>query len=431
MSRGAKAAFNLFLRSAQARSLSTAARTYAPVALRQAAKTRPNHALTVASRFLPHVASMSSNAALTHTTNSKASLKAASILLSLAAGIGYAMKLINDATTPPKETPVIMPPIDLSRYTDKNRLIVDLDEFEIVGDKPKGHLSGKMLKHKETGEIYYMKGATSLDALVKEVLFAETMRFIEPKQPKGLLLQDRQPDGQAVFYTLSQVHPGSIDLEDFVEQELYKGDKPLLGMERAIAIDMLFGKQSDMKLQNYVAIPLKAGDTYHGEVVEQDAWGAVCIDHEIALTGIKILTRNKSQTYDDFKAFSNMGCLIRDRVEGNEPNPGQVAPPKLAGDPRVKEFLETALDTDNYDKIDRIYLQLAGEATAFPVLEGMVAILCEHHKHNGNLPHEAHREHLELLRGIQDNACEYVARHGLGVENTDEATSTPTPSPSM
>lgn len=425
MSRGPRVAFNLF-RAARQSMVSRLPSTTAP-ARRLAAdvSTRNSTALAPANLLLPAAAVV---ATAPHGPKSS-NFKLAATLLSLTAAAGYAFSLSAKATTPAKETIIKLPAIDLSEYNDERRLIVDSGEFEIIGRKPKGHLSGKMLKHKATGDIYYMKGATSFENLVKEVLFAETMRMIEPKQPKGLLLQDTQPTGQAVFYTLSQVHPGSVDLEDFVEQELYKDDKPLLGMKTAIMMDLLFGKQSDMKLQNYVAIPLSKGDTFHGQVVDQDSWGVVCIDHEIALTGIRFLTRNKSQTRDELDDFIeiHLQCLIRDYSEGSEPNPGQVAPPKLANDPRVSEFLDIALTTDDRD-VDGVYARLAGENTAFPMLESMVAILCQHHKNHGIMSHEDHRHHLETLRSIQDKACRYVNKHGL--EPNEEAPAiTASPSP--
>lgn len=415
MSRSPRVAFNLFRAAKQ-----MASRSSAP-ARRLAADASTRNSAARANLLLP--------AAATTSGKSKSSnVKLAATLLSLSAATAYAVSLAAKETTPPEETVIELPSIDLSKYNDERRLIVNLDEFDIIGEKPKGHLSGKMLKHKATGDIYYMKGATSFENLVKEVLFAETMRMIEPKQPKGLLLQDIQPTGQAVFYTLSQVHPGSIDLEDFVEQELYKGDKPLLGMKTAIMIDLLFGKQSDMKLQNYVAIPLSKGDTFHGQSVDQDSWGVVCIDHEIALTGVPILTRNQSQTRDELGIpESYLQCLIRDYSEGRESNPGQVAPPKLANDPRVGEFLDKALTIDDRD-VDGIYTRLAGESTAFPMLESMVAILCQHHKNHGIMSHKDHRHHLETLRNIQDKACRYVNKHGL--EPNDEAPAiTASPSP--
>lgn len=152
--------------------------------------------------------------------------------------------------------------------------IRNVDDF-IQGRRPiHGSLESHLVTDKKTGEQFIKKGAHSADTLKKEFMYSRFLHAAFPdSQPQSYFAQEKLGDDEARFYTLSQVFPNSMDMEEFIRQTDWKeiiANKKVLFLDRALALDGLLAKQQDTKYANLVIREL----TTHYEIIS--------IDHEFA-----------------------------------------------------------------------------------------------------------------------------------------------------
>lgn len=250
-------------------------------------------------------------------------------------GFGFSSLLYADYQYK-RERPIIFSHDNLPLNTN---LIWSDSEFIVVAKKPKGDLSGAILKHKKTGNLYVMKGAQSFNHLKKEYDIANFLADLFPNvQPESLIMQKKLEDGNVQLYSLSRKFDHTMDLECFLRQPNWEkklAQKPMLGFEVALAIDFMLAKQQDMKLANYVVIEKK------------DHFRVVSIDHEYANQG------HLAQTILSFPTQEFLETLLQSindfRPQDEMNNAG------LAGDPRVKTFFNHIYPTLDPEKIIDLY----------------------------------------------------------------------------
>lgn len=201
-------------------------------------------------------------------------------------------------------------------------LIVSSEEFEYVKEKNKGELDGNYVRHKKDGKLYLKKGAQSKHMLVAEFLISDFLNMVREEQPKCLILQEKQADGSAEFFTLSEIHDNTMDLEDFIKLTNWRENlkkKPLVGFEIAIASDLMFSKEKDMKYANYLVTETA------------DAYVVTAIDHEFSGDGF---FAKQVFSYD----IAEISKYIIDLYPANDFNRSE-----MAGDIRGIEFMEFVL----------------------------------------------------------------------------------------
>lgn len=239
----------------------------------------------------------------------------------------------------PRERLILQPSIDLKKNP-HHGYIVDQNDFEYVGPKPAGELSGFLVKHTKTGKVYLMKGASSKRTLIEEFLISTFLQKMRPgEQPSSLIMEHKLPGGQARLFTLSEIMPNSMDLKMFVMDANYKSklaSKPLIGFELALAGDLLFQKQADMKFSNYIVIETN------------DAFIVASIDHEMTGSGIKakrILTNNLHELIRPLRDIDTL-------TESDDPQ--QYAAATTAG-----EFTTYAMQYMDPHKVEEFYEKVA------------------------------------------------------------------------
>jgi hypothetical protein len=140
------------------------------------------------------------------------------------------------------------------------------------------------------------------------------------EQPKSFILEERQEDGTVRFYTLSQILKNTMDLEDFITRVDWKEklkQKPLVGLEVALAGDLMFAKQRDMKYANFLVTET------------EKAFVVTSIDHEFAGDGCLA-----SQIY-----VSEPAAIVQYIRDLDAPDVSYNSG-TLAGDPRAYDFIE-------------------------------------------------------------------------------------------
>lgn len=177
----------------------------------------------------------------------------------------------------PREREILQHRIDLE-HNPHHGYIVNSNDFEFVAPKPTGELSGSIVKNKNTGKLYLKKGAKTKDALVREFLISNFLALVRPgEQPPSLIMQEVHSDGQAQLYTLSEIFPHSMDIQQFILTHSNYADlfklKPLVGFDAALASDHIFAEQSDLKFANLIIIE------------KEDAYVVATIDHEMSGKG--------------------------------------------------------------------------------------------------------------------------------------------------
>lgn len=218
-------------------------------------------------------------------------------------------------------------------------VIVDAENYQYVGPKPAGELSGSVVQDKKTGMQYLLKGAKSKDALIKEFLISDFLAAVRPdEQPPSLIMEERHLDGNARFYTLSRMYPNSMDLSQFVSEgnvaeKLAK--KPMIGFEVALASDFMFAKQADIKLANLIVIE------------KEHAYVVATIDHEMSGEGFHA---KREFTTDIDKLISG----IRD-VNGSMDGEN---PMDLIDTEAAKEFVKIAKQFMRVENIEEFYRKI-------------------------------------------------------------------------
>ncbi len=230
-------------------------------------------------------------------------------------------------------------PMDL-KSNNHHGYIVDAKDFIVTGTKIKGELSGCVVEDSKTGSRYLKKGARSLNALIKEFLISNFLYMLRPEeQPNSLLMEEIQPDGSARFYTLSRISPNSMDLEDFISRTNWRENlskKPLLGFEVAMAADLLFAKQQDMKFANYIVIE------------KENCYIVACIDHEKSGQSVVHKTTFVDNIDEDF-----LSHIVDLNDKGQEYRVG------LYNNPDAREFIKVAQKFMKMENIQEFYKQVA------------------------------------------------------------------------
>ena len=115
-----------------------------------------------------------------------------------------------------REIPITGCYVDLTK-NDHNGLILSNKKFKKVGEKVKGELSGAVLQNIDSNKNFLEKGAMNHASLIVEVVIADFLNMVRPgEQPASLIMEEMQDSGIARFFTLSEIYPDSMDLEDFV-----------------------------------------------------------------------------------------------------------------------------------------------------------------------------------------------------------------------
>jgi hypothetical protein len=232
-----------------------------------------------------------------------------------------------------------------------------MKDFEVVkrsgsSENCNGSLNASLLKNKQSGKLYLKKGAKSRDALIREVAVSRALAILRPGiQPQSLLMQEVQSDGSVRFYTLSEISPNSMDLEDFAKQgncaeKLAK--KPMEGLEVALAIDALFSKQSDTKLANLILIE------------KEDRYVVASIDHEQACSTM-------FSRYNQEVATKDLDRLVGYLRDLHAPEDG-VPKVGMMGDPRAVNFVKTARKQMRSESVVEFYKAFA-EADFSPLVD--------------------------------------------------------------
>jgi hypothetical protein len=156
-------------------------------------------------------------------------------------------------------------------------------------------------------------------------------------QPQSLIMEEKHLDGNARLYTLSEIYSNSMDLKAFISQPDYAqkiAAKPIRGFEVALASDLLFAKQADMKLANYVIIE------------RDDAFYVVSIDHEMTGKGVHA----KRMFVDNIQSLFAHVRDINNLISVNDDDPEE-----FANSENAREFMHLAMAHMKYENIQEFY----------------------------------------------------------------------------
>ena len=113
-------------------------------------------------------------------------------------------------------------------------------------------------------------------SLIVEVVIADFLNMVRPgEQPASLIMEEMQDSGIARFFTLSEIYPDSMDLEDFVLNKNWREEfsrVPVVGLGESIAAKLAFG--TEIKLANLLITKVKNAEGQERYVIS-------AIDHEI------------------------------------------------------------------------------------------------------------------------------------------------------
>lgn len=228
------------------------------------------------------------------------------------------------------EVPIMGDYIDLTKH-EHLVCIVNADKFTKVGDKPKGHLSGSVVLNNESKTSYVQKGAQSPHALLYEFVISHFLSKLRPhEQPQALILQEKQKKGNARYYTLSEILPETMDLEDFVTRCNWKevlSTGKLVGFEEALASVLMFAN-SDIKLANLLVT--RKTDMNGGTI-----YVVTAIDHELSGNGI---CSKPIFLFDSLKMI--------DSIRDFQPYHEDWNPVAHAGSPVVMEFRQYIINNN-------------------------------------------------------------------------------------
>lgn len=270
--------------------------------------------------------------------------------------VGYVMY---EAYFKPREVEVYAKALELD---DSIATATSPEKFSMPAEESKadrGSLDNKIITHRASGDTFLMKGASSRFDLVKEYFISNALNMMRAGQPKALLLQDRsQGDsaGTARFYSLSHMQPNTMDLQKFIENggiDKIK-EKPLIGLEVALASIGLFANQQDCKYANLIVREF------------DDRFEVYAIDHEKAF--VRFISHNHRELTTD---FDQLGGYIRDM----HPKGCELPPLGMIDDPRAAAFLEAAKTTMDAERIVDFYRAAASTdlAPLFSELEAIAA----------------------------------------------------------
>ncbi len=300
-----------------------------------------------------------------------------------------AIALLDHYSNPPREVEILHAPIEIKSQGSK-KYIVNGGDYSYVAPKPKGDLSGAIVQDKE-GRRYLKKGAPHLNGLLQEFFISNLLHMARPEaQPEALILQEILPDGKARFFTLSRIYENSMDLEEFIRLGGWKeklAQKPLIGMEVALAADNIMAKQKDTKLANILITETENG------------FQVGTIDHECAGASMWSFINRVRFTLN----LDELSACVRDLYPPSEHNKSG-----LAGDPRAKEFMLEAKKFMKEDNVLAFYTRL----TEVPIVECM-ALLAAVYQGDGLLPAIEMHQYFSQLEEFQALTREFLLNHEL------------------
>lgn len=281
----------------------------------------------------------------------------------------------------PRESEILQPSIDLKKDSHHGH-IVDSTDYECIGPKPSGELSGCVMRHRTSNKTYLMKGAKSKDTLVKEFIISNFLAMLHPGvQPQSLIMEEKHLDGNARLYTLSEIYPNSMDLKAFISQPDYAqkiAEKPIRGFEVALASDLLFAKQADMKFANYVIIE------------RDDAFFVVSIDHEMTGKGVHA----KRMFVDDIQSLFSHVRDTNNLISVNDNDPEE-----FANSENAREFMHLAMAHMKYENIQEFY-NIVAQAN----INEMEQLIQDIDTQDGIITLAEGQKYLGELRGVVDAA---------------------------
>ncbi len=122
--------------------------------------------------------------------------------------------------------------------------------------------------------LYLQKSAKNKGLLLREVMIGQLLHLIAPnRQPKSMFYEKRLSSEKSQYYSLSEIAPHSVDLEDFLAHEDWKKKlekKPLLDLDTTLLTYTLIASQQDCKFANIILIE------------HEDHYEAAVIDHELS-----------------------------------------------------------------------------------------------------------------------------------------------------
>lgn len=310
---------------------------------------------------------------------------------SMFAGTGY---MLYNYGMKEREIPIIGSYVDLTK-DDHCGLIVSGKKFRTIGDKVKqlkGDLSGSIVENLENHCVYLKKGAIDHLNLIEELIIADFLNMLRPnEQPRGLIIEEMQESGQARFYTLSEMQPNSMDLEDFLLKVKWKEELEkvrMIGLGEALAAKMAFG--TELKLANLLVTKKK-------DEQGQDVYVVTAIDHERAAVGFlgnDMFTSDPNTMIDQIKDFHAF-----DQEMNNTPLAGSlvalqfrdyVLERELIKESDVVEFYKKMINV-NPTKMDKIMHALDGG--------------------NGVMTHEERERFKYLIEKVQQRAHDFLVKN--------------------
>ena len=287
-----------------------------------------------------------------------------------------------------RETPIVGSYIDLSK-DDHHGLIVSNKKFKRVGDKVKGDLSGAVVEDEEHHTLYLKKGAIDHLELMDELVIADFLNMVRPNdQPRCIIIEEMQETGKARFYTLSEILPNSMDLEDFLLKGNWREelDKiPMVGLGEALAGKLIFG--TELKLANMLMTKKK---DKHG----QDCYVVTAIDHERPGEGLfsnAMFTSDPITMLNHVKDFGN--------IDDNIP---------LSGTQVASEFRQYAIDKGLVKEADVIAFYKKMIAVNPKKMDKIMRAL---DGDTGVMTHEEHEKFKTMIEHIQQRAHEFLVKH--------------------
>lgn len=281
----------------------------------------------------------------------------------------------------PRESEILQHSIDLKKDSHHGH-IVDSSDYVCIGPKPSGELSGCVVRHQTANKTYLKKGAKSKDTLVKEFIISNFLAMLQPGvQPPSLIMEEKHADGNARLFTLSEIYPNSMDLKEFISQPDYAekiANKPIRGFEVALASDLLFAKQADMKLANYVIIE------------REDAFYVVSIDHEMTGKGVhakRLFATNIEGLFAHVRDINNL-------ISVNEDDPQE-----FANSENAREFMHLAMAHMKYENIEQFY-----ETVATANINEMEQLIQDIDTQDGIITLEEGHKYLCELKEVIDSA---------------------------
>lgn len=242
-----------------------------------------------------------------------------------------------------------------------NRILGLDDDFERMPGKENGTLNNEILA--TNAQLFLKKGAHDRQALLRELVVATALNIINPtSQPQSGIFHEPIPGtDKARYYTMSEIKPGSMDLEDFILRGDWKeklAKKPMIGLDTALALTGVIAGQQDCKFANIIITEY------------DDRYEVGLIDFELCGTSYVGKIFNRYQYTTDSSILVSYIRELHDK--DNEFN---VVKLRLSDDPRAREFVAYALENSmGEENIVELYRRVAGTDFISPVISRLESL---------------------------------------------------------